>query len=135
MEFGIKSALGMNYFDETNGEEFLLLARQQALQWILFEDPLQLNSSQRQHLVQRFVLVLFHFQTTRFSPWTECSMSLDGQGSSYCNYHFGADSSWGIRWLSDSHECHWAGVVCTTSTGERVVTLHIGKHPSKIASR
>ena len=121
IEWEIKYALGRNYF---GGEEFIHQARQNAMQWMLNEDLLQLDSSQPQHLLQRFLLVLLFFQTTRYMPWTECGPR-EGTTSLLC--YTPEDSPygsmvWGNKWLSDSHECQWAGVTCTSLDGGRFVT-------------
>ena len=125
IEGGLRFALGRDYFD---GEQFTHQARLKALNWILYEDPLQLNSLQPQNLLQRYLLVHFYLQTTKSMPWAECGMILGG-GSSLCYYpeNYRASGTWGNNWLSDSHECQWAGVTCTgVDEGRNVTGLILG---------
>ncbi|CAB9496641.1 leucine Rich Repeat [Seminavis robusta] len=78
------------------------------------------------NLVQRFLLVLFYYQTTRHQPWHECNPPPATQGSAtsglcYKPHYLSGETSnniWGDWWLSASHECQWAGITCGTSKHE-----------------
>ncbi|CAB9508305.1 leucine Rich Repeat [Seminavis robusta] len=83
------------------------------------------------NLVQRFLLVLFYYQTTRYKPWKECNPVASPQGSATTNFcyqpHLTTGEAtvqiWGDQWLSASHECKWAGISCdeTVQSKERTV--------------
>ncbi|CAB9522104.1 Receptor-like [Seminavis robusta] len=122
--------LGREYFVtvEDSGQgydndltEFFLDARQKAFDWIVNQDPMQLEYDSS-NLVQRFLLVLFYFQTTRHQPWKQCNPPATAQGSSSSNFCYRnhpvtgetTNGIWGDQWLTKSHECQWAGVVCET---------------------
>ncbi|CAB9523451.1 leucine Rich Repeat [Seminavis robusta] len=87
------------------------------------------------NLVQRFLLVLFYHQTTRHQPWFECNPPSTSQGTTSSNLCYGLDPFegkpplhlWGNRWLSQSHECQWAGITCETvkSKEKQVTWLHM----------
>jgi hypothetical protein len=132
IEWEIKYLLGKDYFDVLpNGDAFTVDTRQKALNWILYEDPSQVQSSDSQHLLQRFLLVHFYFHTTKETPWAECNPPPADQTTSFCyfpkeyyeTYDWNIDI-WGDFWLSKSHECMWAGIICD---GQQVVTeLELG---------
>ncbi len=112
----------MGYLEPHNPNE----AREKALNWILHEDPLQLNASNTDALLQRFVVVLFYFTTTKNAPWNECNPSAAASGfcyyperSEFEHYPEYPNSIWGNLWLSSSHECQWAGITCS----ERNLTI------------
>ncbi|CAB9496625.1 LRR receptor-like serine threonine-protein kinase [Seminavis robusta] len=131
--------LGDGYFDraEESGDDldvdlsqFLMETRLKAFDWIVNHDPMQLEYD-APNLVQRFVLVLFYYQTTRHKPWKECNPVATNQKSSTTNFCYQIHSVtgditvriWGDQWLSDSHECKWAGISCdeTVQSEERTV--------------
>ncbi|CAB9500803.1 leucine Rich Repeat [Seminavis robusta] len=97
----------------------MLETRQKAFDWIVNKDPMQLEYDSP-NLVQRFVLVLFYYQTTRHKPWKECNPPATGRGSASVNFCYEPDyltgeatsTIWGDHWLSASHECKWAGITC-----------------------
>ncbi|CAB9505207.1 leucine Rich Repeat [Seminavis robusta] len=113
----------------------MLGTRQKAFDWIVNQDPMQLTYD-APNLVQRFLLVLFYFQTTRHKPWRECNPTATGQESSSVTSNFcyepdrfsGEITStiWGERWLSASHECQWAGVTCETQLSTEKTVLRLG---------
>lgn len=88
-----------------------------ALDWLLYDDPMQLPPD-AQNLVQRYILALFYFQTSQQGPWRSCNPPKVNETSA-CEYKKIAgisplafeDVPWG-RWLSDLHECDWAGISC-----------------------
>jgi len=89
-----------------------------ALEWIVNEDPVMLPP-EAENLVQRYLLSLFYFATTKFQPWLSCNKPAEVEDAS-CKYQklvktFPNETyeeiDW-IRWLSEKHECEWAGVYC-----------------------
>ncbi|CAB9510761.1 leucine Rich Repeat [Seminavis robusta] len=130
IEIALKTILGKEYFQhvEASGEgndseidEFMLETRQSAFHWIVNQDPMQLEFD-APNLVQRFLLVLFYYQTTRHQQWKECNPPATPQGSASIKFCYKPDivtgeatsTIWGDQWLSASHECQWAGVTCET---------------------
>lgn len=119
----LKASLGNDYFEEEDAE--LLEARVTALDWIINEDPLQLEFD-AEGLLQRYLLALFFFQTTRYEPWTTCNPPSFRQ-SSTCYYTtsfvlegeevVSPEAEYSHRWLSDYHECWWAGIDCSGGVG------------------
>ncbi|CAB9508304.1 leucine Rich Repeat [Seminavis robusta] len=110
--------------------EFLLGTRLKAFDWIVNQDPMQLEYDSP-NLVQRFLLVLFYYQTTRHKPWKQCNPVAIPQRSATTNFcympHINTGKAtlniWGDQWLSSSHECQWAGISCgeTVQSKERTV--------------
>ncbi|CAB9516348.1 LRR receptor-like serine threonine-protein kinase [Seminavis robusta] len=128
IEIALAVILGKEYFHHVEGsgegndndtEAFMLETRQKAFDWIVNKDPIQLEFD-APNLVQRFLLVLFYFQTTRHQPWKECNPPATPQRSASGNFCYTLDPStgdttssiWGDQWLSASHECQWAGMIC-----------------------
>ncbi|CAB9521321.1 leucine Rich Repeat [Seminavis robusta] len=124
----ITGILGQDYFDgieefgESNdhdGSQFLQETRQKALDWMVNQDPRQLEYD-APNLVQRFLLVLLYYQTTRHKPWKDCNPPSTSQASASVRFCYEPDritgettsNIWGDQWLSASHECQWAGVTC-----------------------
>jgi hypothetical protein len=103
-----------------------------ALQWILHDDPLQLPKTAT-NLVQRFILVLFYFQTTQNGPWRTCNPALLDNETHVCDFltlrwvfpELAFDTIPANRWLSLAHECTWAGVDCEADV---VIDLKLGKY-------
>ncbi|CAB9514327.1 leucine Rich Repeat [Seminavis robusta] len=143
MEIVLTTILGKDYFDGVviSGEgyhsdltDFLRESRQKSFDWIVNQDPLQLEYD-APNLFQRFLLVLFYHQTTRHNPWKECNPPVTSQGSTSFNScyeleYFSGETThyiWGNKWLSVSHECQWAGVTCETGQREEqeVVELEL----------
>ncbi|CAB9496615.1 Leucine Rich Repeat [Seminavis robusta] len=112
--------------------QFLLETRQRAFDWIVNQDPMQLEYDSP-NLVQRFLLVLFYYQTTRHQPWKVCNPAAIPQGSAssgfcYKAHHVSGEITtdiWGDQWLSASHECKWAGVICGTVQSEETTVAEL----------
>ncbi|CAJ1952382.1 unnamed protein product [Cylindrotheca closterium] len=92
-----------------------------ALDWIANIDKSKVGVEDRLRLIQRYVLALFHFQT---SNWYSCGAAnntvVDGEDGclyqelvSYFPHRYRSLPSY--RWLSSRHECEWAGVRCGDS--------------------
>ncbi|CAB9516696.1 STYKc [Seminavis robusta] len=81
-----------------------------ALYWIVFEDPLQLNADAN-NLLQRFILSLTYFQTSRESDRLACGPSTAANESYRIQDTLGRGLS-GSPWLEGVHECQWAGILC-----------------------
>lgn len=118
-EFELKllEAFGPNYLDDDHES---IDVRLKALEWILDEDPMQLESD-AENLIQRYVLAVFYFQTSQQSPWTEC----DPAGPKSCRFtvHQMHEPEPGNAWLSDIHECFWGMLRCDGySNGNRDIT-------------
>ncbi|CAB9510759.1 leucine Rich Repeat [Seminavis robusta] len=127
IETVLTSLLGKDYFkqveegDDSDTTEFMLESRQKAFDWIVNQDPLQLEYASP-NLVQRFLLVLFYYQTTRHEPWKECNPPSTFQGGTPSDFCYKLDpvtgettsDIWGDQWLTKSHECQWAGMICET---------------------
>ncbi|CAB9496428.1 Fibronectin leucine rich transmembrane protein 2 [Seminavis robusta] len=141
IEITLTLVLGKKYFQqvEESGDsdlsQFLLQCRQKAFDWIVNQDQMQLEYD-APNLLQRFLLVLFYFQTTRYQPWKECNPPSTSQGSAISGLCYephpltgeATSDIWGDQWLSRSHECQWGGVSClATQSGKRtVVELGLG---------
>ncbi|CAB9515931.1 STYKc [Seminavis robusta] len=134
MEIVLTTILGKDYFDgveesrqghDSDLTEFLMETRQKSFNWIINQDPLQLEYD-APNLFQRFLVVLFYYQTTRHKSWKECNPPATSQVSASSNFCYALDAAtgettnniWGDRWLSVSHECQWAGVTCETGQRE-----------------
>ncbi|CAB9518621.1 leucine Rich Repeat [Seminavis robusta] len=128
IETALTIILGKQYFQHVEGsgegndseidDEFMLETRHKAFDWIVNQDPIQLEYNSP-NLVQRFLVVLFYYQTTRHQRWKECNPPATPQGSAFCyepDIVTGESTSyiWGDQWLSASHECKWGGVTCET---------------------
>jgi Leucine Rich Repeat len=64
-------------------------AEEQALQWLIDEDPLNLTALDRFRLQQRYALLTLWFRTTRISNWT-----------------------YSMGWLTAENECKAFGITC-----------------------
>ncbi|CAB9518623.1 leucine Rich Repeat [Seminavis robusta] len=136
IEIALKIILGKEYFQHVEGSgegndgkilEFMLETRHKAFDWIVNQDPIQLEYNSP-NLVQRFLLVLFYYQTTRHQRWKECNPPATPQGSAFCyepDIVTGEATStiWGDLWLSASHECQWAGVACETVQSKEMTVV------------
>jgi len=113
-----------------------------AADWLLNTDPLQL-SHDAETLIQRYLLALFYFSTSQRAPWKSCNPSNSNE-TMECSYatliyafpEIQYELETKIRWLSEKHECFWAGVVCDDYqvraielTGQDIV----GTLPSELA--
>jgi hypothetical protein len=85
-----------------------------AVRWMALDDFEQLTPGVDATFLQRYVMVLFYFQT---GPWRSCN---PGATTSCFYQEFGRDEDDTIvytgvpatRWLSGTSECQWVGVVC-----------------------
>ena len=102
----IEAVLGADYFEEAHP---LFALRDQALHWIVNSDPLQLDV-EATNLLQRFILTVFQYQTSQEKEWAACHPQ---EGGIDTCYHAGTDQI-AIRWLSQTHECQWAGIRCAS---------------------
>ena len=102
-----------------------------ALEWLLHEDPAQL-SPDAENLLQRFILAVFYFHTSEQHPWLSCNPPAANETAD-CQYKNLAqiwptftyeDVPW-RRWLSEKHECLWAGVFCERN---KTTGIDISKH-------
>eukprot|EP00934_Nitzschia_sp_Nitz4_P006847 Nitzschia sp. Nitz4//scaffold6_size259037//111449//114018//NITZ4_001070-RA/size259037-augustus-gene-0.320-mRNA-1//-1//CDS//3329556881//6837//frame0 len=103
------------------GEEVLKDAtssQYRALQWIIDEDPVQLTS-ESENLVQRFLLANFYFQLHEETDWLSCNAPTDDDSDDFCLFQkltgvfpktYSSVASY--KWLSENHECYWAGLTC-----------------------
>ena len=93
-----------------------------ALQWLLEEDPMQLDEFS-DHLIQRYIMILFYFQTAHDGAWVSCNPPEHRNVSAECNFmdaernpdnslSYYPRNETSIRWLSGRHECEWAQVEC-----------------------
>lgn len=114
-----------------------------AADWIINKDPMAL-SPEADNLIQRYLLTLFYLSTTETKPWLSCNPPV-GDETKECNFTKLAqvfpevkyeNMTWG-RWLSDDHECSWAGILCDEFNQTRAVELPgqeiRGTFPSEIA--
>ncbi|CAB9498794.1 leucine Rich Repeat [Seminavis robusta] len=104
----IEEALGPDYFPK-NDEPEPTQPKFKALDWIVFEDPLQLDPDAT-NLLQRFIVVLTYFQTSRESDWLDCGPSATNDAT--CWIQVRGYEALASRWLTGVHECQWAGISC-----------------------
>jgi len=115
-------------------------ARQAALQWIVYDDTLQLDPYDS-NMAQRYVLALFYYQTSQLQAWSHCQ-PIPGEGRDICYYPVaapvGADVAGedmvGMRWLSANHECLWAGISCVSLDIKDVDAVELGKRQPSLAN-
>jgi hypothetical protein len=115
--------------------------------WIIFEDPMSF-AFENPYLDQRFLLSLMYFQTTENESklWKACNKP-EQNASSACLYekvdfvesgimHF-KEATEATRWLSDTPECQWVGVVCDDVGTVREIDLSgqsiVGQLPTGIS--
>ena len=91
--------------------------RQLALNWILHEDKMQLETL-NERLSQRYILALLAFSLDSLA-WNSCGnhTASSGQGGEYSVDSCKVDDGAGRKihsfvWLSNSNECDWYGVTC-----------------------
>ena len=96
--------------------------QERAARWIIEEDDRNLVVDDPS-LVQRYILALFYFTTTNNleSRWPSCNPHPTDSSITACEYqlwtrlpnntiaYIPENSS---RWLSNEHECNWAGILC-----------------------
>ncbi|CAB9507476.1 receptor-like protein kinase [Seminavis robusta] len=112
----IEEAFGPDYFMKTDEPE-PTQPKFKALDWIVFEDPLQL-STDANNLLQRFILSLTYFQTSQESDWINCGPSTTAKKDDTCWIPMDV-SNLASGWLTGVHECQWAGIFCD---GEKSIT-------------
>ncbi|CAB9496444.1 leucine Rich Repeat [Seminavis robusta] len=131
----IEQTFGPDYFPK-NDEPEPTQPKFKALDWIVFEDPLQLNPDAN-NLLQRFILSLTSFQTSRESDWLACGPSKTANDET-CWIQIQGSDSLASRWLTGVHECQWAGIFCDGEN--RITQLRLrnnglnGPLPAELAS-
>jgi hypothetical protein len=121
---------------------------QQALDWIINQDPLQLDpfTTDSKRLLQRYVMAYFYYHTSQQGPWIACNPpKLEKNEHDFCLHkilkvvsknekwyealepaEFQYDSFQSFRWLSSVGECQWAGVTCNEDG--YVIRIKLGKY-------
>ena len=122
------------------------LPYRKALDWIVLEDPRELTPEDDE-LEQRFIMAYIYFATTKNGPWATCnpinkteqialSTFSTTMESNVCGFqtvmhvtdrdriHYRPITA--HRWLSDIHECSWAGVKCD-EPGFYVTSIELSK--------
>ncbi|CAB9528147.1 leucine Rich Repeat [Seminavis robusta] len=117
IQYRIEEAFGPHYFPE-NDEPEPTQPKLKALNWIVFENPLQLNPDANK-LLQRFIVVLTYFQTSRESDWLDCGPSTTGNDET-CWIQIADVDLLENQWLTGAHECQWGGCFCS---GENITQL------------
>ena len=79
-----------------------------ALQWILHDDAFQLTANSNT-LFQRYFAACFYYATTTTGQWDSCNPEAD---SVHCLFLAGTVPQQAFRWLSNTSECSWAGILC-----------------------
>jgi hypothetical protein len=101
-----------------------------ALNWITFTDPMQLTPD-APNFMQRYLAAYLYYATTEKRPWYSCNPPNETAGEdSNCLFQklVGIDPPeyapipWN-RWLSEAHECQWAGVFCDQQEMYRGIEL------------
>ncbi|CAB9528248.1 leucine Rich Repeat [Seminavis robusta] len=113
VKLAIQTIFGDDYFEGNNED---LEYKKTALQWIVNDDPMQLQPDEG-HLIQRFVLSKFYFQTSAKGPWDYCGQPTKLQQNPLCHYGQHFSEYWASMWLSQDHECLWAGITCHWGAG------------------
>jgi hypothetical protein len=104
-----------------------------ALQWIMDEDPLQLDINSTR-ILQRYMMVFFYYSTSNNgnAQWRSCGPAVEGEDDSCVLLEFTRQDDNSIayvekpgkaRWLSGTHECEWEGILCLG--GDNVLGIHI----------
>ena len=99
-----------------------------ALEWIIYEDPMQLEPD-APNFMQRYVMAYFYYATTVGGPWRSCNPPQTGEDA-FCNFQklinafppMYKETSW-TRWLSGQNECEWAGIFCDDEKQVRAIEL------------
>ncbi|CAB9526340.1 receptor-like protein kinase [Seminavis robusta] len=112
----IEEAFGPGYFPK-NDEPEPTQPKFKALDWIVFEDALQL-STDANNLLQPFIMTLTYFQTSREIDWINCGPSTTANDET-CWIEIWDSELVATRWLTGVHECQWAGISCG---GEKSIT-------------
>ena len=96
--------------------------QERAARWIIEEDERNLAVDDPS-LVQRYILALFYFTTTNNEEylWRSCNPHPTDSSNTTCEYQeltrlpddsIGFMPKPSFRWLSNEHECDWAGNLC-----------------------
>jgi hypothetical protein len=97
-----------------------------AAKWMIFDDPMQLGPD-APNLIQRYLMALFYYQTSENgnAPWRSCNPPT-GDEDHTCTFNLFTrlvnDTITYVsqpnvnRWLSDTPECQWEGVLCVGGT-------------------
>ena len=100
-----------------------------ALEWIIEEDPMQLTPDD-DHLIQRYLLAHFYFDTHQEGNWLSCERQNQSDRDETCVFKrlksvFPLEYNDVImfRWLSLMHECEWAGIFCDDFEQVRAIDL------------
>jgi hypothetical protein len=118
----LEASLGSNYFADKSQSPNILAQRQKALEWIVHEDPLQLEPA-ADNLLQRFLLSCFYYLTTQQRPWKYCNPP-NGTNGDICMFRFFFSPEVeveGTSWLSGTSECEWVGVYCRKGLVEELL--------------
>jgi hypothetical protein len=104
-----------------------------AMEWILEEDAMKLGSNDTS-LLQRYLLAVFYFSTTNNGElsWRSCNPDRSDYNIVDCQYlnmntlandsiAYTPEPSY--RWLSNVHECKWAGNLCDDNNITRAIDL------------
>ena len=116
------SVVGETSIDDSNSPHA------KAGEWLINQDPQEL-APEADNLIQRYLLAVFYFATTENKPWLSCNKPSDGEP--LCNFtkltqvfpEIEYENITWTRWLSDSHECEWAGVFCDEFNQTRAIEL------------
>ena len=117
----------LNFLEDYFGENVFIEGTSHALaaDWIMNNDIPVDVASRPIEFIQRYVLILFYFQTSFNGemPWDYCNPFHVGMGNSkdvgvgevYCNYTdpVSGNVTSAARWLSEVSVCWWLGVTCT----------------------
>ena len=113
---GIRETLAQfipeEYFDDVQSPY------RKALDWITFIDPMAITPENPQ-FVQRYLLANLYYATSVQTPWTSGCAPSDSEPDQ-CKYTYirtlrPVDDRFektGLRWLSNTNECKWAGIQC-----------------------
>ena len=109
-----------------------------AADWIVNQDPMAL-AVDSSSLIQRYTMAFlyFHFSANGTKPWKSCNPPKEGDtkecilnehslGTNQEDYVYNPKPGH-VRWLSDAHECDWAGVVCSDDARPVVYAIMLGK--------
>ncbi|CAB9514542.1 unknown protein [Seminavis robusta] len=128
--FRIEEAFGLGYFPKRDKAE-PTQPNLRALDWIVFEDPLQLEPDANN------LLQVTYFHTSQQSDWFDCGPSTTANDDT-CWIQIQGSESLASRWLAGVHECRWAGIYCDSE--KNITQLRLGDNglngvlPKEIAS-
>lgn len=135
----LEQVLGKGFFEDLSSPQ------SNAMEWLVYEDPMLVNESSS-NLLQRFLVVYFYKATTLKNDWRACNPpsfntstnatetdlcyynALVGDGTFTVQYNpvtVSYDDTLATRWLTGAHECQWAGLFCN-GEDQRISHLHLG---------